>query len=739
MSHQVECHPILETTKSNQRLHKSIIIIMANNANTTLSGGDVNITVNPLDRQVSANSAPENSTSTPANGITRSGSGWRSFSSRTSKTVKKKAAKVFKVEEDDDKQLLWDQRRARLLNRTCGLSVSKQSPKTRGEDVTDSATDHEECDGSYCRKPALQVAMKGVTKVTDSIKKKVRRSPSEAVEDQTRDASRVLLRPFDLRVRRSPSETVEDRPRDASRILLRPFDHRRGSGPETIKETDDTDDVGFTEYLTQVELEGIDPDVFEDHRPFFTFYIMTAQILIMLIALIAYGIGPIGFTKKVHSDKVLVSSLSLQQVDFNEPQNLWIGPPAAALIHLGAKFTPCMRFDRHVIETIQKERDEEKETGCCIRNDESGCVQTTKDRCSDILSTWKKWTPERPGPTYRQQIGTKGDFVVRNRTSGTVCGQDPRFCNSPASRPPYEWPDDISRWPVCLEPQRPRLSDEHMSCEIIARPCCIGIYGECRITTQEYCQFVDGYFHEEASLCSQVSCMDDVCGLVPFINQEIPDQWYRVITSIFLHAGVIHLVFSLLFYYYFMMNIERMVGPLRTGAIYFSSGIAGNLASAAFVPYRAEVGPAGSILGIMGSIIVIIVYSKDSFLSVQDFRRELIKKVTITAIFLISGLVLPWIDNYAHIAGLIVGAFVTLICVPYIGVGVGGYSVKSKKIIIFSGIFLLLAATVLLFLLLYVFPIYECSWCKYVNCLFALFSDDLCPDQDIKITRVDVL
>jgi hypothetical protein len=47
-------------------------------------------------------------------------------------------------------------------------------------------------------------------------------------------------------------------------------------------------------------------------------------------------------------------------------------------------------------------------------------------------------------------------------------------------------------------------ASEHMVCEVIGKPCCIGIHGDCRITTREYCDFVNGYFHEEAALCSQV-------------------------------------------------------------------------------------------------------------------------------------------------------------------------------------------------------------------------------------------
>lgn len=117
-----------------------------------------------------------------------------------------------------------------------------------------------------------------------------------------------------------------------------------------------------------------------------------------------------------------------------------------------------------------------------------------------------------------------------------MCGLDPKYCDAPASVAPYEWPDDITKWPICRKTnsfsQRFRFKDhtaEHMVCEVsemksiysrivqyifmndtpisiqvIGHPCCIGVYGECRITTKEFCDFVNGYFHEEASLCSQV-------------------------------------------------------------------------------------------------------------------------------------------------------------------------------------------------------------------------------------------
>ena len=44
----------------------------------------------------------------------------------------------------------------------------------------------------------------------------------------------------------------------------------------------------------------------------------------------------------------------------------------------------------------------------------------------------------------------------------------------------------------------------HMECDLIGRPCCIGIKGRCEITTREYCDFQKGYFHDNKTLCSQV-------------------------------------------------------------------------------------------------------------------------------------------------------------------------------------------------------------------------------------------
>lgn len=52
------------------------------------------------------------------------------------------------------------------------------------------------------------------------------------------------------------------------------------------------------------------------------------------------------------------------------------------LIHLGAKFSPCIRKDQQIEQLVQRERDIERASGCCVQNDRSGCIQTQKKDCS---------------------------------------------------------------------------------------------------------------------------------------------------------------------------------------------------------------------------------------------------------------------------------------------------------------------------------------------------------------------
>lgn len=426
---------------------------------------------------------------------------------------------------------------------------------------------------------------------------------SDKLQQEAPDAADLL--PDDLRFNyivpagRTKTWTIVDRQRKRidSRFLENIYDNsdRRQYGMGILGRLLNR---RFKSNLTNEEKKLLDS--IYDSRPYFTYWIMSVQFVIMILAILTYGFGPFGIQKVKISQTVLVNSLSMQEVSYFEPNNIWLGPRAADLIHLGAKFTPCMRKDKLIFDEITKEREDERETACCIRTDKSGCIQTVKDRCSPLLSTWNKWTTA-------DNITYKKDNQIAVRTSGSVCGQDPRYCLEPKSWFPNVWPDDITKWPICREKKTSRNAvmnqDAHMSCNLIGGPCCIGIHGECKITTKDYCDFVHGFFHEEATLCSQVSCLSDVCGMIQIKRDDNLFQIYRLFTSIFLHAGLIHILISFAFQYYIMRDYEKLIGSTRIGLIYLLSGIGGNLTSAIFVPYRAEVGPGGSQFGILAGLL----------------------------------------------------------------------------------------------------------------------------------------
>ncbi|XP_030630123.1 inactive rhomboid protein 1 [Chanos chanos] len=451
----------------------------------------------------------------------------------------------------------------------------------------------------------------------------------------------------------------------------------------------------------------------DDHRPFFTYWITFVHLLITILAVSIYGIAPVGFSQHETVDSVLRNKGVYENVKFVQQENFWVGPSSEALIHLGAKFSPCMRQDQEVYDLIQQKRETERLSACCVRNDRSGCVQTSQEECSSTLALWVKWPQHSSAPLVDGKV----------RQYGSVCHQDPRTCLEPASVSPHEWPHDITKWPICTRYSTGNHTNlPHIDCVITGRPCCIGTKGRCEITSREYCDFMKGYFHEEATLCSQVHCMDDVCGLLPFLNPEIPDQFYRLWLSLFLHAGILHCLVSVCFQMTILRDLEKLAGWLRISIIYILSGITGNLASAIFLPYRAEVGPAGSQFGILACLFV------ELFQSWQILARpwRAFVKLLCVVLFLFAFGLLPWIDNFAHICGFISGFFLSFAFLPYISFGRMDMYRKRCQILVALTVFLgLFSGFVVLF---YVYPI-KCEWCELLTCI--PLTDKFCEKYDL--------
>ena len=192
-----------------------------------------------------------------------------------------------------------------------------------------------------------------------------------------------------------------------------------------------------------------------------------------------------------------------------------------------------------------------------------------------------------------------------------------------------------------------------------------------------------------------------------------------------------------------MRDIEKMIGSTRMAIIYIVSGIGGYLSSAVFLPFRPEVGPAGAHYGVMACLFV-------EFINLWHIYEEpiwpLLKLIGVALFLLFLGL-LPWIDNYAHCMGLLIGLLLSLAFMPDVTLPIKGLTQQEmsehqrrRKLRIIQIVVCLLTVLSILFTLtvmLYKVPIYDIKFFKYFNCI--PFTSDWCANQNIQVHRVDIL
>lgn len=129
----------------------------------------------------------------------------------------------------------------------------------------------------------------------------------------------------------------------------------------------------------------------------------------------------------------------------------------------------------------------------------------------------------------------------------------------------------------------------------------------------------------------------------------ISGEWWRIITSMFLHIGMFHLFMNMLALYYLGTAVESIYGSSRFLIIYFLSGIGGGLTSFAF-NFHVAAGASGALFGLFGALLYFGTVEKRLFR--QTMGRNLILILMINIIF---GFMIPQIDMGAHLGGLIAG------------------------------------------------------------------------------------
>jgi membrane associated rhomboid family serine protease len=141
-------------------------------------------------------------------------------------------------------------------------------------------------------------------------------------------------------------------------------------------------------------------------------------------------------------------------------------------------------------------------------------------------------------------------------------------------------------------------------------------------------------------------------------------EWWRLLTNVFVHGGIIHIAFNMWCLWNLGQLCESLYGRWTYAAIYLICGLGASLASAAWHPYVPSVGASGAIFGLAGALITALKLGEFSVprAALSGTLRSLGAFVVYNLIF---GAVIPGIDNTAHIGGLltglIVGALIALI------------------------------------------------------------------------------
>lgn len=137
-------------------------------------------------------------------------------------------------------------------------------------------------------------------------------------------------------------------------------------------------------------------------------------------------------------------------------------------------------------------------------------------------------------------------------------------------------------------------------------------------------------------------------------------QLWRFVTPIFLHVNLLHIFVNMYSLYAIGPAVERFFGTPRFLAMYLLSGVSGVIFSVAFNPYPSA-GASGSIFGLLGALAAFLYLHRDLF---GRFGRLQLRQLIIVALLNLGLGLMPGIDNWGHLGGLLAGVALTWFAGP---------------------------------------------------------------------------
>ncbi|MEC5170441.1 membrane associated rhomboid family serine protease [Glaciihabitans sp. GrIS 2.15] len=152
-------------------------------------------------------------------------------------------------------------------------------------------------------------------------------------------------------------------------------------------------------------------------------------------------------------------------------------------------------------------------------------------------------------------------------------------------------------------------------------------------------------------------------------------QPWRMLTSLFVHGSILHILFNMYSLFVLGPELERLVGRWRFIALFLLSGLGGSVAVLLSSPGSPVIGASGAIFGLFGAYFVIARHLGGN-------SRQLIIVIVIN---LVIGFIVPGIAWQAHVGGLLIGALVAFVLVR-----TRDGQKRGVQLLLLVGVFLLL-------------------------------------------------
>lgn len=186
----------------------------------------------------------------------------------------------------------------------------------------------------------------------------------------------------------------------------------------------------------------------------------------------------------------------------------------------------------------------------------------------------------------------------------------------------------------------------------------------------------------------------DVPSLIKFGGNykilTVNGEWWRLITYQFVHYGIIHLFFNIIFLTIIAKLLEKVLGSWMFLFIYICSGIFGGLVSLYFQDYLVSVGASGSIYGMYGIFFIFMV---TGVLHKNITKKYLIWLSLYIILEVLSSFYSSDIDSFAHLGGFSFGIIAGIISMSYIN----DFQNQLKRNMVIIGILLLTISSTIIY------------------------------------------